>query len=351
MEESVMPGKLALCFDGTWNKKPEKGSEWKETNVLKIYNLIATGNETNQEKIYISGVGTKGTLDSAIGGATGYGLTRNIQKGYTWLASNYEEGDEIFLFGFSRGAYTARSLAGLIRKCGILHRKQVHMVDVAYDLYRQRDAGPDTEEAKYFRDAFSREVEIKFIGVWDTVGSLGLPLFVLDKLDDKTLFAFHDTELSKIVKNAYHAVAIDERRKDFDVTLWDSDKLKDGQQMEQRWFVGSHSDIGGGYEDPRLSDITLRWMQLKARDCGLIFDSIVETDPEYGFAPFHKPWNQLLYFLRYRVNRPIGKTRNGMEIIDESAISRWKDRSTNYRPPHNTSFIDMMREQVQKERQ
>jgi uncharacterized protein (DUF2235 family) len=225
------------------------------------------------------------------------------------------------------------------------------MVDVAYDLYRQRDAGPDTEEAKYFRDAFSREVEIKFIGVWDTVGSLGLPLFVLDKLDDKTLFAFHDTELSKIVKNACHAVAIDERRKDFDVTLWDSDKLKDGQQMEQRWFVGSHSDIGGGYEDPRLSDITLRWMQLKARDCGLIFDSIVETDPEYGFAPFHKPWNQLLYFLRYRVNRPIGKTRNGMEIIDESAISRWKDRSTNYRPPHNTSFIDMMREQAQKERQ
>ena len=339
-----MPRKLVLCFDGTWGRQPEKGCEGKRTNVLKLYGSVAAGEGSGQEKVYFPGVGTRGVLDSAIGGATGYGLTHNIQKGYGWLCANYEEGDEVFLFGFSRGAYTARSLAGLIRKCGLLHRRNMHMIDVAYSLYRKKDASPDTVEASCFREAFSREIEIRFIGVWDTVGSLGLPLFVLDKLDDKMFFAFHDTELSRIVKNAFHAVAIDEHRKDFDVTLWDSEKTKEGQVMEQRWFVGSHSDVGGGYDDQNLSNITLRWMQEKAEGCGLRFDSMAETGERDCLAPFHKPWNKLLYLLRYRINRPVGQTLNGCEVLDSSAIDRWKDPKGNYRP-ENFGFVDLARKQ------
>ena len=340
-----MSRKLILCFDGTWNTIPEMGAEWKETNVLRLFHLISSGKAMNQEKIYISGVGTKGKWDCAIGGATGYGLTHNIQKGYIWLSSNYEEGDDIFLFGFSRGAYTARSLAGLIRNCGLLSRNRIHLVDEAYDLYRKRDSGPDTGEALAFRKENSREVDIHFLGVWDTVGSLGLPLFVFEKLDDRLFFSFHDTELSRIIKNAYHAVAIDEHRKDFDVTLWDYEKLKEGQTMEQRWFVGSHSDVGGGYLDRKLADIPLKWMQEKAIHCGLMFDSAVEADSECCLAPYHKPWNCLLYFLRYRVDRPIGRTRHGQEVLDESVFIRQKNPQSCYRP-QNPGFAAMARKPV-----
>ena len=303
--------------------------------------MVSSSPGSGQLKAYFNGVGSGGGWDAIIGGATGYGLSHIIRRGYAWLSANFEEGDEIFLLGFSRGAYSARSLAGLIRKCGILRREEVHMTDAAYDIYRKRDEGPDSREAILFRGACSREADIRFLGVWDTVGALGIPLFVLKKLNESVLFSFHDTELSRIVKNAFHAVAIDEHRQDFEVALWNSDRKKEGQRIEQRWFVGAHSDVGGGYEDRRLSDITLKWMCERAMECGLSFRGGVETQAGYCLAPFHKPWNRILYFFRFRLVRPMGRTRNGSETVDESVLERWKSPGAGY-CPENMGFRDFI---------
>jgi uncharacterized protein (DUF2235 family) len=143
----------------------------------------------------------------------------------------------------------------MIRNVGLLLPENSHRVDEAYAIYRQRDDGPDTDQATTFRQRYGREIKIKFLGVWGTVGALGLPLQALQWLNARE-YAFHDTELSAIAENAAHGVAIDEWRVDFKVALW-SPVVKSGQKVEQRWFVGSHADVGGGYRDRRLSDITL----------------------------------------------------------------------------------------------
>ena len=174
------------------------------------------------------------------------------------------------MLGFSRGAYTARSLVGMIRNVGLLTPDNIHRIDDAYGLYRNRDFSADTEEAQAFRSRYSRNISIKFLGVWDTVGALGIPLAALEWLN-AAVYAFHDTELSGIVKNAAHAVAIDENRVDYQVTLW-KQIAKVGQSVEQCWFIGAHADVGGGYDSRDLSDITLNWMQAKARAAGLSID-------------------------------------------------------------------------------
>src|SRR5262249_32287275 len=140
---------------------------------------------------------------------------------YRWLVDNVPTtGDyQIFVLGFSRGAYTARSLVGMIRNVGLLLPANKSSVDAAYQFYRNRDDSADTPQAIAFRQQYSREVEIQFLGVWDTVGALGIPLSALEWLNSAT-YGFHDTELSGIVKNAFHAVAIDEHRIDYQATLW-----------------------------------------------------------------------------------------------------------------------------------
>src|SRR5262249_39840724 len=138
----------------------------------------------------------------------------------------------------------------------------------AYELYRTRDASPDSIRAQNFREKHkSRIIEIIFLGVWDTVGALGIPVESFDEFN-KEQFEFHDTELSGIVRNAFHALATDEHRQPYAATLWDPKKKLD-QVVEQRWFLGAHADVGGGYKDRQLSDITLNWMQLRAQACGL----------------------------------------------------------------------------------
>jgi uncharacterized protein (DUF2235 family) len=239
--------RIVICFDGTWNKA-EKGSP---TNVCRLWERLEQSD--TQIAWYDPGVGTSQL--QKLRGAFGFGLSRNIQQGYTYLAMTYEPGDQIFLFGFSRGAYSARSLAGLIRKCGILRRGQVPAVNVAglaneqvqeqlddviektpvvnqaYELYRQRDDGPDTPQSKDFRSNHSyplydpstpatnaqEATRIHFIGVWDTVGSLGVPLKTLQWVSafNTNRYLFHDTKLSGIVEYARHALAIDEYRKDY----------------------------------------------------------------------------------------------------------------------------------------
>jgi len=259
--------RLIVCADGTWNK-PEEDDHGvpAPTNVVKIQRAIKAVDAQGVSQIvyYHSGVGTGDKLDQLVGGAFGEGIDRNILECYEFLVNNYHPGDQLYLFGFSRGAYTVRSLAGLIRNSGILEQKYAAMAKEAFSMYRDRDPAkhPNSDLGKTFRTSFAREVDIDVVGVWDTVGALGVPLGIFDRLNH-TRFAFHDVSLSSQVKNAFHALAIDERRSPFAPSLWTQPREDAEQQrnwLEQAWFAGVHSNVGGGYAEAGLSDIALRWM-------------------------------------------------------------------------------------------
>ena len=240
--------RLVLCCDGTWNRADQASDgEPCPTNVVKLAYRVAKRDPDNVPQIvyYDHGVGTGNPLDRLVGGAFGTGLEENIHDAYRFLIANYEEGDQIFLFGFSRGAFTARSLGGMIRNCGILKRASVGEYTAAIDLYRNRGQHPTADPSARFRDRHSvcgdAPVKIRVIGVWDTVGALGIPIRALGRLT-RGRYEFHDTELSGSVENGFHALAIDERRGPFAPTLW-SEKPK-GHRVEQVWFAGVHGDVG-----------------------------------------------------------------------------------------------------------
>lgn len=188
--------------------------------------------------------------------ATGYGLQKNVEDAYRFLAHHYEDGDQVYLFGFSRGAFTVRSLAGMIFKCGLLRAGNDNLVEYASNVYSTEH---NDDLAAGFKVAFGRRCPIHFIGVWDTVKSLVM----------NAGRRFHDATLSPEVRFGYHALAIDERREDFLPSPWDESRAVDGQTIEQVWFAGVHSDVGGWYDDRGLSNIALHWMLGKALACGL----------------------------------------------------------------------------------
>jgi uncharacterized protein (DUF2235 family) len=275
--------RIITCSDGTWNKPNEyyKGKR-VTTNVQQIFEAICNSDdkEIQQIKYYDEGVGAEGSwLSRKLDGATGKGIDENILSAYKFILWNYEPGDELYLFGFSRGAYTARSLAGLIRNCGILKNNDLSLIKEAYRIYRARNpvTDPNGVEAIAFKQKYSyyENLRIKFIGIWDTVGALGIPSRWFQWYNNKK-YQFHDTTLSSITDYAYQALAIDEKRANFMPTLWEkSEKVMMGevqQVMEQVWFPGVHSNIGGGYPDQGLSDITLNWMVNKAKQTGLGFE-------------------------------------------------------------------------------
>ncbi|MCD2196202.1 DUF2235 domain-containing protein [Actinomycetospora endophytica] len=257
---------LVVCCDGTWST-PDMASV---TNVRRLYNLlddVDAGNDP-QQSFYGSGVGTTGSAASRLeAGAFGTDLDEKILEAYRWLVTHYSPGDEIALFGFSRGAYTVRSLSGMIATCGIVDPAGLDaaMLDDritrAYEHgYReQRPDWRDDIELRY--DPDSDDIPVRFIGVWDTVGALGIPAN-LEWLrpERRDRYTFHDVELDRRIPAARHAVAIDEMRGPFTPTLWDETELAPGQDVEQVWFAGSHLDVGGGHVDRGLADITLEWM-------------------------------------------------------------------------------------------
>jgi len=332
--------RIVLCFDGTWNRPADENlpsDKQVETNVRRFYEgLQETGTDgIKQVKWYDQGVGTR-WYDQFIGGAIGTGLEVNIVQGYEFLAKTYEGGDQVFVLGFSRGAYTARSLVGMVRNCGLVEAKHVALrVGIAYGIYRTRDDGQDSMTAKLFRSSFCREVQIKFIGVWDTVGALGIPHDIVKDLNMK-FYEFHDTELSGIVENAYHAAAVDEHRQDYDVCLWNP-QSNPGQTMEQRWFVGAHCDVGGGYSDRRVSDLPLRWMQDKASAFGLGLTPVPVSSENYQ-GPFTDSYMEFLKGLYAKKNprhyRSIGATQFGNEGVDQSVQQRRK-MDLSYEPQNN----------------
>lgn len=334
--------RIITCNDGTWNKPgcTDRGKP-VETNVEKMFQCICAEGEDGieQVKAYDQGVGTGYTWqDQLLGGATGAGMDKNIKDMYSFLVLNFQPGDEVYLFGFSRGAYTARSIGGFIRNCGILKPDYLHFVDRAYELYRDRNAytSPDSDMMKAFRVNYAHETRIHFIGVWDTVGSLGIPL-PWYKIRNMNRYKFHDVTLSSTVNFAYQALAIDERRFLFEPTLWQqSENVKkddsNPQQMEQRWFSGVHSNVGGGYVDSGLSDIALNWLVEKARGAGLCFDAekLKMIKPNCSgelrdsYTPMYWLWRPRLRTIH------IGE-ESTKQTIDDTVWQRY-DKDTAYRP-------------------
>jgi len=169
---------------------------------------------------------------------------------------NFEPDDELFFFGFSRGAYTARSTVGFVRNAGILRLENADRIDEAYALYRDRATHPRDIESQLFRRSFSRETRIRFIGVWDTVGALGIPWSGMPGIElINRRWQFHDTDLSTTVDAAFQALAIDEKRPPFEPAIWSQQPDAVGQRLEQVWFAGVHCDVGGGYPDSTLADM------------------------------------------------------------------------------------------------
>jgi uncharacterized protein (DUF2235 family) len=304
-----MQKKLAVFCDGTWNQ-----ASLERTNVVKLFEAALTEDapvdqstpRSPQLAYYVRGVGTRHE-EKYRGGAFGYGISDNIRDAYSFIVANFEPGDQIFLFGFSRGAFTARSIAGFIRNLGVLRRDQLHRVDYAFEKYRDKSVewAPDGPQAVCFRKNYSHPDEsIEFIGVWDTVGALGAPYGLITGWIVDKIFkcSFHGTKLSSWVQNAYHALAVDERRWPFRPTLWElsdahrqrnEEALKAGKipRYEQKWFPGVHADVGGGCGDSTgLSDLALEWMADRARHHGLNIDlNILNKDPNPDAPPEFKP--------------------------------------------------------------
>lgn len=373
-----MGNRIITCSDGTWNKPIVDDNKKKDntgkhrhpnisTNVERIFNCIAEKEEVKDEKgnvietiyqhkAYDQGVGTGVTWwDRYIGGATGLGLDRNIKDMYLFLCMAYRPGDDIYLFGFSRGAYTARSLAGFIYNCSILEPSHINLVDTAYDLYRNRNplTKPNSALMRSFRDNYCYpRPKIKFIGVWDTVGSLGLPI---KKFRNPAKYRFHDCTLNDEVQHAYHALAIDEQRTLFSPTLWQMSKeaiAANNQTLEQRWFPGVHSNVGGGYPDHGLSDIALKWLMEKAQATGLQFDpgSLDSLDPKLNPNSAGKKYASHLA-LPYLLTpwdwgrRKIREQSNTFETIDDSVLN-----IKNYNPRNAAKLIKELKEKREKEK-
>jgi uncharacterized protein (DUF2235 family) len=311
--------RIAIFADGTWNS-PEKGGE---TNVLFLARGIKPSYEgAEQVSFYDWGVGTD--RKAIMGGVSGVGIDKNIMDCYRFIVHNYCDGDKLFLFGFSRGAYTVRSLAGFIRNCGIIRRRHALQIPNAYKLYRKRTraSGPNAPAAVQFREkhAWADISPIEFVGAWDTVGSLGIPVPFWGSLGEKE-FLFHDTEPSKIVEHARHAVSIDESREDFIPTLWDP---KPEVDIKQVWFCGVHSNVGGSYEDRGLSDHALKWMIDEAAKFKLGFE-------EHTMGNFNPDHSGKLYNSRKGIYMARGKSVRAIAgPIHSSVKQRWDDDVDNY---------------------
>ena len=275
--------RLVVCCDGTW----KKADDTNVSNIEKLARAVDTSPRGDAQQVvhYSSGVGTGATLaERMLGGALGLGLDEAILGAYRFLALNYEEGDEIYVFGFSRGAYTARSLAGMISSIGLLTPVGVarnYLCD-AIRTYRNRPHNGQKAKA----NAASRRdvrnfgawcyepgtVTITFVGVFDTVGAMGVPGMTMGK------YKFHAVDVPTQVETARQALAIDERRRRFEPCLWTTSDTNSTTDVKQVWFDGVHSDVGGGYRESTLSDLSLMWMIGEARRRGLVF----RNDLYYG---------------------------------------------------------------------
>ncbi|MDX6554125.1 MAG: hypothetical protein QOD86_320 [Miltoncostaeaceae bacterium] len=283
---------LAVFLDGTWNDPADR------TNIDQLRNLVVAvaDDGTAQDARYIAGVGT-GRWNRIRGGVFGMGLSENIRLAYAWLAERHMgDEDRIFLVGFSRGAFTARSLGGMIAKCGLLPPAEMDAEAVFRRYRRTRSPGlremreegvPAVTDEDRLVSERSRQVRIRCIGVFDTVGSLGIP-GGLGRLLTRRRYEFHDTNLSGYVDFAHHACAIDEHRPNFKPTMWSCVPIPIPgfpQTVEQRWFVGAHTDVGGRLlGDQRLPELARQWIADGLRASGLALRQPDDPPPEDAWA-------------------------------------------------------------------
>lgn len=351
--------RLVVFFDGTLNKVDTN------TNVWRMRALCAAKGKDGKPQLVYYEVGVNGFL----GGLFGQGIDENIRLAYEWLVENYNDGDEIFIFGFSRGAFTARSLAGLVAREGILKAGAPIGLAELFDRYKTKtgndqtiwslkdkeaagDTSKLTEQEKWLLK-YSQPAKVKVVGVWDTVGSVGLAAGNIPGIS-RSQFDYLQTGLFLPIQNCYHALAIDEHRPDFAPTLWDVRHSNDTNaphppqrplsNVEQRWFVGAHANVGGGYEDDLLAQAPLRWMMQKAESQGLSFRSEVTLDGDPLKAPvidsyhtFGEGFYALITSPLYRTIgqepdvRADGTHINVNETIDASVFKRWS-ADPMYRP-------------------
>ncbi|KAF2500618.1 hypothetical protein BU16DRAFT_502560 [Lophium mytilinum] len=281
--------RLIVACDGTWLNADNgliNGKLSIPSNVTRISRAIRPVSMDGVPQIvyYHFGVGAKGgVVDRVVGGAIGEGVGENVREGYSFLCNNWAPGDEIFLIGFSRGAFTARSIGGLVGQIGLLTKKALgSLAEVFTDVQHRRDPHyrpkypdvpfPDKPSADdpYYAEELGRRglsrlnIPIKAIAVWDTVGSLGMPripLLTRLRLQDPESkhMAFYDTKLYNCTENAFQALALDERRAAFSPAVWEKPE-GNRTTLRQVWFPGVHSNVGGGYDDQQLANITLAWM-------------------------------------------------------------------------------------------
>ena len=270
--------RLIICADGTWNRPEGLARKEYPTNVLKLARGVAPNSKDGVEQIVFYDWGIGSYHNSASGGALGKGLEKNVMDGYRFLVHNYKLGDEIYLFGFSRGAYTVRSLCGLINNCNILDSKHANRVEEAFDLYKTKKYKPNGKYSIEWREKYSikNSAKINFVGVWDTVGAMGLPFTIFGLIKNKHLF--YDRNIGSNIVTARHALSLDERRKDFEPTIWEP---KPGVDLKQVWFAGVHADIGGSYKPDTdgsfLSDIPMMWLIKEGEKKGLEFDDFLKV--------------------------------------------------------------------------
>lgn len=300
------------------------------TNILKLTLAIEREDEDGVQQVifYDSGVGTQGAVDKVLGGGLGEGIDINVKELYTFLALNYDDGDEVYLFGFSRGSYTVRSLAGLIYESGLCRRDHIQFVHEAYELYRNNE-DVESEEAVAFRQEHGERIPIKLIACFDTVGSLGLPFegpSFMGKFQKKR-YQFHSTKLNPLVENAIHMLSIDEDRSVFSPTLMDANDEAGDDQLTQMYFWGGHGGIGGG--DPmqiESAKCTLRFCVEEMQKREIPLQLKMEVIPEYGNVeepPLEVKSSRMMSF----VEKLTGKFVRRIESVDDVhklAIKRYQ---------------------------
>lgn len=392
-----MGKQIVFCADGTWNGS---GSDEEEpgppTNVLKLFHNLAgidsldtlrladeqerfladASGTTLQAAKYLHGVGdSNNLLVKMLGGTLGAGLIARVIRGYTFVSRHYEAGDRIHLLGFSRGAYTARALAGLIASQGLLDPAVADLGDpasayrlgaAAWSDYRRQSLGGDPTVLGKLEDLLTSlpgffsagladpprrtGIPIATVAVWDTVGSLGIPEFGADGAHIDAL-QFADTQLSPAVERGLHAVAADEQRQNFTPCLWAADT-----RITQVLFPGAHADVGGGYpntpDESGLSDAALAWMQAGVAAQGVVFADPLPTPPQpragaWAHAPWQQqPWKALGVAARVA---PGGQMPAGL-ALHRSVIDRWREAGVvhapgevarPYRPANLAAYLDL----------
>lgn len=325
--------RLILCLDGTWNTPDGKTI----TSIVRLRDIVQPGlvpfdgvEEIDQRIYYDEGVGTTGRIRRWIAGATGIGLSCNVRQAYRYLSANYRPGDQILIFGFSRGAFTARSLAGYIGASGLL--KPEHCNSEAeqrsWNYYRTSPKDRYPSEGRALAAVSFPPVRISALGVFDTVGALGIPGMLRSLTAQR--YQFHDTTLGSNIEVALHALAADEKRYSFAPALWQMPSHKGYGSVEQVWFPGVHSDVGGDYAEDGVGRIVLEWMLKRIRALGAVHGidvklrpaaTRIHTDRE---APLHESRTPLFVWDHVRPSIRV--------MAQQRPVKRWRERMSSLAP-------------------